>query len=166
MVEECSPAAPADLIVAAKSRQRRSESSPYLGVHWDIRRERWAAIICKGMRTTQIAQFDDPEAAAIAYDRVVLALFGKTAERNFPKRQLKPASIKEMRKWSRDLWKMSKSSMYRGVMLTKSGHWLARASKAGVQYNLGTYSSEIEAARAYDKGAKELWGRKAVLNFK
>jgi hypothetical protein len=62
------------------------------------------------------------------------------------------------------------SSRYRGVSWYKySGKW-----KAAVNYregnrpcckHVGYFNSEIEAAKAFDKAAKEILGTDAVLNF-
>lgn len=161
-----SPVAVSAARLMFQAQQRRTETSRHKGVMWDPRRGRWAAVICKGKKAVQIAQFDDAEAAAIAYDRVALAWFGHDIERNFPQKRLRPASVEEMREWARQLWKLSKASMYRGVTIDKrSGQWIAQASKEGEHHYLGTYASEIEAARAYDLAAKKLWGGRAVLNF-
>lgn len=54
------------------------------------------------------------------------------------------------------------TSKYKGVSLTyqriKDGKkiWIAKISRKGVDYSLGQFTSEIEAAMAYDKKALEL----------
>jgi len=58
-------------------------------------------------------------------------------------------------------------SKFRGV--SKSGKiknpWSAIACKDRKRYHLGNFKTEEEAARAYDKKAKELFGEFADLNF-
>lgn len=53
---------------------------------------------------------------------------------------------------------------YRGVIRKNEG-WIARIKKNGKRKILGPYKTEEDAARAYDRAAKELHGEFAVLNF-
>jgi len=61
--------------------------------------------------------------------------------------------------------KRPKSSRYKGVSRAKT-KW-----KAGIKYNgrtihIGNFCTEIEAAKAYDKKSKELFGPYAFLNLR
>jgi len=58
-------------------------------------------------------------------------------------------------------------SKYRGVSrCTKGNKWRARISSYEKEYFIGHFINEIEAARAYDTKAEEIFGEFAVLNFK
>ncbi len=54
---------------------------------------------------------------------------------------------------------------YRGVYETSSGRWRATIAHQGRGTHLGVYDTAEEAARSWDKKAKELHGEFAVLNF-
>lgn len=57
-------------------------------------------------------------------------------------------------------------SKYKGVQLNKKyNKWTATINFLGVKKQIGTYIDEIEAAKAYDKKALELFGEFAYLNF-
>ena len=59
-----------------------------------------------------------------------------------------------------------KTSVYKGVCWDKERHiWKATTYIANKQKYLGRYEIEIEAAKAYDKAATELFGIFACLNF-
>lgn len=55
------------------------------------------------------------------------------------------------------------SSQYKGVSLVQ-GKWRAQIKRHGVMYYLGSYRNEEDAARAYNKKAKELSGEYVWLN--
>jgi hypothetical protein len=58
------------------------------------------------------------------------------------------------------------SSVYKGVYYNRQRHkWSARCHYRGEPSWLGHFDSEIEAARAYDRKAVELFGEFARLNF-
>lgn len=58
------------------------------------------------------------------------------------------------------------SSKFKGVSWRVSKKkWRSQIMCEGVSYNLGSFDSEIEAAKAYDIKAIELYGVNAKLNF-
>lgn len=60
------------------------------------------------------------------------------------------------------------TSKYRGVCyrqsINKKNPWTAYIEKKGKRYELGYFKTENEAARAYNKKSKQLWGEFAFLN--
>ena len=56
---------------------------------------------------------------------------------------------------------VNRTSNYKGVSLRSNGRWQVMLQRRYV----GTFLTEEEAARAYDKRAKELFGEFARLNF-
>jgi len=59
----------------------------------------------------------------------------------------------------------SATSKYKGVCWDKRyKKWHVRIMFCGKQYHLGYFDSEVEAAKAYDKKAAELFGAYAFLN--
>lgn len=67
-----------------------------------------------------------------------------------------------------NLWNMESKtgvSKYKGVHLNKrSNKWYAQLQTQNGRY-IGSFNLEIEAAKAYDKKAKEIFGEFAKLNF-
>ncbi|MFH1614851.1 MAG: AP2 domain-containing protein [Planctomycetota bacterium] len=59
------------------------------------------------------------------------------------------------------------SSIYKGVnWFKRDKKWKTHIAYNGKQIHLGYFVSEIEAAKAYDNKARELFGEYANLNFK
>ncbi len=66
--------------------------------------------------------------------------------------------------------KVNQYSGYRGVSLDRRGRhkgriWRVVITLNGVQTDIGTFATPEEAARIYDKAARELHGEFATLNF-
>lgn len=63
--------------------------------------------------------------------------------------------------------KLRKSSKYgyKGISLRKN-KWIVQLKKNNKYFYCGLFDDKIEAAKAYDKKAKELFGTFANLNFK
>ena len=59
-----------------------------------------------------------------------------------------------------------RSSQFKGVHFCKwTQKWYATIRHGGVTIRLGPFDDEVEAARAYDRKAYELFGEYAYLNF-
>ena len=62
--------------------------------------------------------------------------------------------------------RVSGASKYKGVQFSKKySKWTAYITFSGRGKQIGTYMDEVEAAKAYDKKALELFGEFAYLNF-
>lgn len=68
--------------------------------------------------------------------------------------------------WNRRKHRGICTSKYKGVSRAdREGKWRAVIMLDGRKISLGNFDDEIQAARAYDKKAKELFGKHAKTNF-
>lgn len=70
---------------------------------------------------------------------------------------------------AQNLWNAKKhkdsSSIYKGVSKRRNDtNWSARIMKNGKAQHIGMFTTETEAASAYNRVAKELFGEFAILN--
>ncbi|XP_019706827.2 AP2-like ethylene-responsive transcription factor AIL5 [Elaeis guineensis] len=142
---------------------------------WD--KGSWNATQRKKGKQVYLGAYDEEEAAARAYDLAALKYWGPTTFTNFPVSHYEK-EIQIMQNMTKEEYLASlrrKSSgfsrgisKYRGVAKHHhNGRWEARIGRVfGNKYlYLGTYSTQEEAAHAYDIAAIEYRGINAVTNF-
>ncbi|XP_028797701.1 AP2-like ethylene-responsive transcription factor AIL5 [Neltuma alba] len=128
-------------------------------------------------RQVYLGGYDKEEKAARAYDLAALKYWGPTTTTNFPISNYEK-ELEEMKKMTRQEFVASLrrkssgfsrgASIYRGVTRHhQHGRWQARIGRVAGNKDLylGTFSTQEEAAEAYDIAAIKFRGLSAVTNF-
>lgn len=142
-------------------------TSRYKGVSWDSRRQKWRAVIRALGKKMELGRFDGEVMAAKAHDIAAIKYHGEFAVTNA---MLFPGEIPEELVLDKPRTQMNghnteASSRYRGVSWIKSRNkWQAGVKHKGKMYHAGRFTDELDAARAYDEKALEVFGPDAVLN--
>lgn len=146
----------------------RNSSSKYKGVFFEKRRKKWVARITHEGKTTYIGDFDNEWEAAHSYNLKAKELWGKQAYQN-SKGKDNNASYVEISERKQGRHRKNTKSEFKGVRSYENKEGLkvfqVRFQFEKRRFSLGCYRTEIEAAKAYDKKAFELYGDKAILNF-
>ncbi|XP_028806430.1 AP2-like ethylene-responsive transcription factor At1g79700 [Neltuma alba] len=137
----------------------------------------WNVTQKKKGKQVYLGAYDEEESAARAYDLAALKYWGTSTFTNFPisdyQQEIEIMETMTKEEYLATLRRKSSGfsrgvSKYRGVARHHhNGRWEARIGRVfGNKYlYLGTYSSQEEAARAYDIAAIEYRGIHAVTNF-
>lgn len=128
-------------------------------------------------RQVYLGGYDKEEKAARAYDLAALKYWGPTTTTNFPVSNYEK-ELEEMKHMTRQEFVASLrrkssgfsrgASIYRGVTRHhQHGRWQARIGRVAGNKDLylGTFSTQEEAAEAYDIAAIKFRGLNAVTNF-
>jgi hypothetical protein len=137
-----------------------SQAAPQLGVCWGKAKSSFQVQLMdpQTKRTRHIGYFASEEDAARAYDAAAVQAHGPGAERNFPGEAISELPVEK---------KQRSSSRYIGVCWSKrKSSWEVQLTHPQTQRRsrTGSYASEEDAARAYDRAAVEVHGPGAKRN--
>ena len=148
------------------SRGKRKGTSKYKGVSYSKRRKEWVTQVRFKGELVYCGYFKNEEEAALAYNEYARKYFGELCylneigkDNSAIEAEVAKKSVAQRRKKS-DVH----TSHYKGVSYD-GFKYTAKIYVDKKEDYLGYYGTEIEAAKAYDKKAKELFGDKAILNF-
>lgn len=140
--------------------------SKFKGVVWQARkycRGAWRAVIIKDGVVKYLGSFKTDREAAAAYNAAAIELYGAFATLND---LTQPAHEKVAADRPKQINKRGGSSQYKGVTYDVARNkWVARIQFEGVTRFAKRFSTELEAALAYDTAARKVFGHSATTNF-
>jgi hypothetical protein len=145
----------AENIRNSRKRQDGSRTSPYKGVRYSAQWKSWQAYIRHDGKPCSLGSFTSEIAAAHAYNHAAKEFYGEFARLN---------DVPPMDNW--DDYRVRGTSEYRGVFWdTQNGKWQSKIYHAGKTWYLGRFTSETDAALAYNRASIKIHGDKAKLNI-
>lgn len=129
----------------ANLRKYKNNGIKYKGVEKKI--GGWQAKISQHRHPFYLGTYKTQEDAAHIYDAAARYIYKDFASLNFPDQNLFPNF--DLEEHMKNL-KSKRTSKYRGVSVSAEGKWKAKICVNYVETHLGTFETEIEAARAYD----------------
>ncbi len=145
---------------------KMNTSSQFRGVYFDRNLNKWCVSIKLDKVSKYIGAYISEVDAAKAYDSAAKCYLGGRGETNFC--DAVPQTIEELRRQSRVnniKARRTSSSRYRGVHYKRShDKWCAAITVNRKQKYIGIYSSELEAAEAYNRAALRYFRAAAILN--
>jgi hypothetical protein len=144
-----------DRLMAAALSQKPSR---FTGVNWDKTSGKWLARGSLGGKQFHIGRFEDEVEAAKAYDAKARSLRGAATKTNF---NLDGSECCNNKKKKED------TSKFMGVCWNKKQcKWVAQIYHEGKTQGIGSFTDEVEAAKAWDAKARSLRGpTTTTLNF-
>lgn len=141
------------------TRSRKDSTSIYLGVRLLKTGNQYASCLqVNGKNKLNLGVFKNQEEAAEAYNDAAKKHYGEFAKLNvinYPDNFIRHGRIMK-----------NKTCSYKGVSyVKKDNQYRARIVYKRKEIHLGSFTSEIDAALAYNKKAIELLGNKAKLNI-
>lgn len=145
-----------------KRNKKDGISSQYIGVDFSKISSKWRARICIKGKSVSLGYFDNEINAALAYNAKAFEAFGEEAVLNEIEGVL---FDKENYSQYNFIKKEKMYSEYKGVTFNKrTNKWIA-AIHNKKRIHIGTYNTELEAAKAYNAKAVEFFGDNAKLNI-
>ncbi len=141
-------------------RRNKKKASKFYGVSYDNAKQRYRVIVTVDGNRKQIGTFFNEQDAALAYNKFVTDMYGS----DYKYINQVDGSITQMH--AKYLTGKPCTSKYRGVSLYKAtGKFRATFSLDNKKIVLGSFSTEEDAAKAYNAKAMEVLGDKARLNI-
>lgn len=137
-----------------------NSSSRFRGVSINVDGKTWRSGIRIDGRTRYFGTFENEEDAARQFNHLAKIYHGSFARYN----EVEPIFPEKI--WSKKILIRTNTSGFRGVRFRKKrGKWCAEIRENGKVKHIGSFDDPLNAAKAYDSKAKEIFGENALLNF-